>query len=75
MTAAISAALATLTPRERTIVTLRFGFDDSEGHSLQAIGDRLKLTRERVRVIEGNALRKLAHPARGLRPLLEELED
>lgn len=68
----VSDALHTLSAREQKIIALRFGFDGPE-HTLQEVGDKLKLSRERIRAIQCRAMRKLAHPARGLRPLLAEL--
>lgn len=51
--------LATLSAREREILCLRFGIGYKEAHTLQEIGDKLKVTRERIRQIESKALRKL----------------
>ena len=48
-----------LTDREAQTIRMRFGFDDGDPKSLQAIGEVLGVTRERVRQIEGNALKKL----------------
>jgi RNA polymerase sigma factor (sigma-70 family) len=53
-------AIATsLTSREQTVLMMRFGLQDGTAHSLQQIGDVLRLSRERVRQIEDDALRKL----------------
>ncbi|MEW6381351.1 MAG: RNA polymerase sigma factor RpoD [bacterium] len=56
--------LATLTPREEEILRMRFGIDESEDHTLEEIGERFHVTRERIRQIEAKALRKLRHPSR-----------
>lgn len=55
----IGKALATLTPREERIMELRFGMSGGGSHTLDEIGDELGFTRERVRQIEVEALRKL----------------
>jgi len=62
--------LATLRPRERRVVQLRFGLVDDQQRTLEEIGKRMGLTRERIRQIEASALRKLRHPSRSrvLRP-------
>jgi RNA polymerase primary sigma factor len=57
--------LDTLTPRERRILQLRFGLIDGHQRTLEEVGKRLGVTRERIRQIEAKALRKLRHPARG----------
>jgi RNA polymerase primary sigma factor len=55
----VRAILETLPPTERTVLTLRFGLEDEAPMTLEAIGQRLGMTRERIRQIEGAALRKL----------------
>ncbi|HEY8737099.1 MAG TPA: sigma-70 family RNA polymerase sigma factor, partial [Candidatus Dormibacteraeota bacterium] len=62
--------LNTLTPRERRVLQLRFGLIDAHELTLQEVGQRLGVTRERIRQIETNALRKLRHPSRS-----EKLKD
>lgn len=52
----INTALSGLSPRQREVVEGRFGFKDGEGETLAAIGDRMGITRERVRQIENAAL-------------------
>lgn len=51
-----------LNPRERQVIELRFGLVDDHDHTLEEVGRRLKVTRERVRQIEERAIRKLRHP-------------
>jgi RNA polymerase primary sigma factor len=57
---ALQEALAALSDRERWVLVLRYGLDDSEPKTLEEIGRRLGLTRERVRQIEVESLRRLA---------------
>jgi RNA polymerase sigma factor (sigma-70 family) len=73
--ARIRAAVATLSPREQQILRLRFALDTDREHTLEEIGQRFSLTRERVRQIEAAALRKLHEPLQGreLRALLAAL--
>lgn len=54
--------LNNLTQREREVIELRFGLKDDQDHTLEEVGRRLKVTRERVRQIEERAIRKLRHP-------------
>ncbi|MDA8319416.1 MAG: RNA polymerase sigma factor [Actinomycetota bacterium] len=63
-------ALDALTPREATIMAMRFGLYDGNPHTLDEIGKALGLTRERIRQLEKQSLSKLRHPSRA-RPLLE----
>lgn len=56
--------LATLSPREARILRLRFGLQDGRGYTLEEVGQKFGLTRERIRQIEGKALRRLRHPRR-----------
>jgi RNA polymerase primary sigma factor len=58
----IEEALNNLTDREAEVIKLRFGLDDSGGRTLEEVGQQLRVTRERIRQIESNALRKLQHP-------------
>jgi RNA polymerase primary sigma factor len=59
--------LLTLSPRERRVLQLRFGLADDQQRTLEEIGRRLGMTRERVRKIETVALRKLRDPSRTAR--------
>lgn len=60
-------ALGSLTPREREVVTLRFGLEDGRARTLEEVGREFNVTRERIRQIEAKALRKLRHPSRSKR--------
>ena len=60
----VGAVLDTLTPRERRVLQLRFGLIDGHQRTLEEVGKRIGVTRERVRQVEVNALRKLRHPSR-----------
>jgi len=57
--------LSTLTPREERVVRMRFGINEDRVYTLEEIGEFFDVTRERIRQIEGKALRKLRHPLRG----------
>ena len=59
----VADALSTLTPRERSVVELRFGIGDDRPHTLQEVGAVFGVTRERARQIEAKALKKLRDPA------------
>ncbi len=56
--------LGTLTPREARILRLRFGLQNGRAYTLEEVGQKFGLTRERIRQIEGKALRRLRHPRR-----------
>ncbi len=56
--------LATLTPREEQILRLRFGIGEKSDYTLEEVGQRFQVTRERIRQIEAKALRKLRNPSR-----------
>lgn len=68
----LSTALDSLSPRERRVIEMRFGLDSQSGRTLGEIGAELGLTKERIRQIEGEALRKLRHPSRS-RKLIDYL--
>jgi RNA polymerase primary sigma factor len=56
--------LTTLTPREVRILRMRFGLQNGRSYTLEEVGRKFGLTRERIRQIEGQALRRLRHPSR-----------
>jgi RNA polymerase primary sigma factor len=56
--------LATLTPREEQILRMRFGIGERTDYTLEEVGQRFAVTRERIRQIEAKALRKLRNPSR-----------
>jgi len=60
----INEILKTLTPREEQVLRLRFGLNDGHEHTLEEVGKKFNVTRERIRQIESKALRKLKHPSR-----------
>ncbi len=60
----IEELLATLNPREARILRLRFGLINGRSYTLEEVGQKYGLTRERIRQIEGQALRRLRHPRR-----------
>jgi len=56
--------LTTLTDREQKVLRLRFGLDDGRARTLEEVGQKFGVTRERIRQIEAKTLRKLRHPSR-----------
>ena len=56
--------LHTLTEREQEVLTLRFGLQDGYSRTLEEVGRKFNVTRERIRQIEAKALRKMRHPTR-----------
>jgi RNA polymerase primary sigma factor len=73
LTTQVERALSTLSPKEKKILRLRFGIGEEGEHTLEEVGKRFAVTRERIRQIETKALRKLRHPlrGRGLRAFVE----
>jgi RNA polymerase primary sigma factor len=69
----LNMVISTLPPRESKILKLRFGLQNCRAYSLQEIGQKFGLTRERIRQLEKNALRRLRHPRRS-RPLKDFLD-
>ena len=60
----VDQVLSTLSPREARILRLRFGLENGHPYTLEEVGHKFGLTRERIRQIEGKALRRLRHPFR-----------
>ena len=60
----LMSVLDTLTPREKKVLSLRFGLEDGRQRTLEEVGQEFNVTRERIRQIEAKALRKLRHPSR-----------
>ena len=60
----LNEVLNTLTDREAKVLKLRFGLEDGKSRTLEEVGQRFEVTRERLRQIEAKALRKLRHPSR-----------
>lgn len=73
----IGQVLSSLTPRESTVIRMRFGIDMSREYTLEEVGKQFNVTRERIRQIEGKALRKLRNASRNeqLQSLLEDLDE
>ena len=67
-----TALLRTLTPREEQIIRMRFGIGDALEETLEAVGQRFSVTRERIRQIEAKTLRKLRYPKELLKQREEE---
>jgi len=65
LTNQVERALGTLSAKEKEILRLRFGIGDEGEHTLEEVGKRFSVTRERIRQNETKALRKLRHPLRG----------
>jgi RNA polymerase primary sigma factor len=71
----VAAVLNSLTGRERRVLQLRFGLQNGRARTLEEVGKEFNVTRERIRQIEAEALRKLRHPSRSrkLRDYLVEV--
>ncbi|MCG3775071.1 MAG: RNA polymerase sigma factor RpoD [Nitrospira sp.] len=63
----IAEALTMLTPREADILRMRFGVGMDDEYTLEEVGEKYRVTRERIRQIESKALEKMAHPSRSAR--------
>jgi RNA polymerase sigma factor (sigma-70 family) len=57
-------AVDSLTPREAKVLKMHFGLDGEDQHTLEQIGEKMGVTRERIRGIEAKALSKMRHPSR-----------
>jgi RNA polymerase primary sigma factor len=60
----LTEVLSSLTPREERVLRMRFGIGMSQDHTLEEVGQKFNVTRERIRQIEAKALKKLQHPSR-----------
>ncbi len=60
----VEEVLSTLSPREARILRMRYGLDNGRAYTLEEVGRKFGLTRERIRQIQGKALRRLRHPRR-----------
>lgn len=67
MSDTINAVLATLNHREEMVLRMRFGIGLESDFTLEEVGARFNVTRERIRQIEAKAIRKLRHPSRSRR--------
>lgn len=69
----IDEVLQELTANQRRVLEMRFGLNDGKARTLEEVGSYFDVTRERIRQLENNALRRLRHPtrSRGLRKYLE----
>ena len=65
--AQIRKALATLPPRQEKVIRMRFGVGEARDYTLEELGDKFSVTRERIRQIEATALRRLRSPSRALK--------
>jgi RNA polymerase sigma factor (sigma-70 family) len=73
LSTAVKNALSGLSERQKLIITLRFGLNDGQEHTLEEIAQPLRITRERIRQIEARALDRLKHPRRSVK--LKEFTD
>lgn len=70
----VDEVLDALTPREKKVIQLRFGLDNGKQRTLEEVGEVFGVSRERIRQIEAEALRKLRRPSKKLRGLREYVE-
>ena len=67
----IEEMLSTLSDREREVLHFRFGLEDGHSYTLEEVGKKFNVTRERIRQIEAKALRKLRQPSKKLKDFLD----
>ena len=67
----IEEMLSTLSEREREVLHFRFGLEDGHSYTLEEVGTKFNVTRERIRQIEAKALRKLRQPSKKLKDFLD----
>ena len=67
----IEEMLSTLSEREREVLHFRFGLEDGHSYTLEEVGKKFNVTRERIRQIEAKALRKLRQPSKKLKDFLD----
>ena len=67
----IEEMLGTLSEREREVLHFRFGLEDGHSYTLEEVGKKFNVTRERIRQIEAKALRKLRQPSKKLKDFLD----
>jgi len=60
----LNEVIDSLSPREAEVIRLRYGLEDGHCHTLEDVGARFNVTRERIRQIEAKALRKIHNPSR-----------
>lgn len=70
----VGKALATLPPRQETVIRFRFGIGESRDYTLEELGERFSLTRERIRQLEQKAVRALRFRTRRAKPLAKETQ-
>ena len=63
----IEQVLEALTPREKSVLELRYGLKDNRARTLEEVGQFFGVTRERIRQIEAKAIKKLRNPSRSRR--------
>ena len=75
MREAVEQALATLSDRERAVLEMRYGLNGERSQYLSEVGNRVHLSKERIRQIQRRALAKLGDPLGSIQPLAQLMED